>query len=109
MSFAAIRSGEPIPIFDGTDYPYWKDKMMRNIISIDLNAWNIVENGVVVLDKDNLTEAEKKDLALDTQVWVFITNHMILRSIMWSKIFNLLKESGSISRKLAKENQLRKR
>src|SRR3954466_9053242 len=77
MSFAAIRSGEPIPIFNGNDYPYWKDKMMRNIISIDLNAWNIVENGVVVLDKDNLTEAEKKDLALDNQVWLFITNHLI--------------------------------
>src|SRR4051812_44980120 len=76
MSFAAIRSGEPIPIFNGTDYPYWKDKMMRNIISIDL-AWKIVENGVTVIDKENLTEAEKKDLALDTQVWVFITNHLI--------------------------------
>src|SRR3954463_15473301 len=77
MSFAAIRSGEPIPIFDGTDYPYWKDKMMRNIISIDMNAWNIVENGVIVMDKENLIEAEKKDLALDTQVWVFITNHLV--------------------------------
>jgi len=77
MSFAAIRSGEPIPIFDGTDYPYWKDKMMRNIISIDLNAWNIVENGVIVIDKDNLTEAEKKDLAIDNQVWLFITNHLV--------------------------------
>src|ERR1044072_9062037 len=76
MLFAAIRSGEPIPIFDGTDYPYWMDKMMRNIISIDLNAWKIVENGVIVIDKDNLTEAENKDLALDPQVWVFITNHL---------------------------------
>src|SRR3954465_2179759 len=77
MSFAAICSGEPIPIFDGTDYPYWKDKMMRNIISIDLNAWNIVENGVIVLDKDNLTEAEKKDLMIDNQFWLFITNHLV--------------------------------
>src|SRR3954462_218862 len=77
MSFAAIRSGEPIPIFDGTYYPYWKDKMMRNIISIDLNAWNIVENGVMVLDKDNLTEAEKKDLIIDNQVSLFITNHLV--------------------------------
>src|SRR3954462_1432705 len=77
MSFATIRSGEPIPIFDGTDYPYWKDKMMRNIISIDLNAWNIVENGVMVLDKENLTEAEKKDLIIDNQVSLFITNHLV--------------------------------
>src|SRR3954468_9580313 len=77
MSFAAIRSGVPIQNFNGTDYPYWKDNMIMNIISINLNAWNIVENGVVVIDKDNLTEAEKKDLALDTQIWVFITNHLI--------------------------------
>src|ERR1043165_192244 len=77
MSFAAILSGEPIPIFDGSDYPYWKDKMMRNIFAIDRNAWNIVENGVTVIDKDNLTEAEEKNLAIDNQVWLFITNHLV--------------------------------
>src|SRR4051812_2941614 len=77
MSFAAIRSGEPIQIFNGTDYPYWKDKMMSNIISIELNSWKKFQYGVTVIDKENLTEAEKKDLALDTQVWVFITNHLI--------------------------------
>src|SRR4051794_20321205 len=76
MSFAAIRSGEPIPIFDGTDYPYWKDKMMSNIVSIDLESWNIVQYGVIVVDKENLTDLEKKNLSLDTQVWVFITNHL---------------------------------
>src|ERR1043165_8741164 len=77
MSFAGIRSGEPIPIFDGSDYPYWKDKMMRNIFVIDRKAWNIVENGVVVADKENLTEAEKKDHDIDNQVWLFITNHLV--------------------------------
>src|SRR3954469_15775634 len=92
MSFAAIRTGEPIPVFNGTDYPYWKDKMMRKIISIDLNAWNIVENGVIVLDKENLTEAEKKDLALDTQVWVFITNHLILEK--YHEVKNIASAKG---------------
>ena len=77
MSFAAIRSGEPIPIFDGSDYPYWKDKMMRNIFAIDRNAWNVVENGVTVIDKDNLTEVEEKNLAIDNQVWLLITNHLV--------------------------------
>jgi len=51
--------------------------MMRNIFVIDRNAWNIVENGVVVVDKENLTEAEKKDLDIDNQVWLFITNHLV--------------------------------
>src|ERR1043165_819485 len=77
MSFAGIRSGEPIPIFDGSDYPYWKDKMMRNIFVIDRKAWKIVEEGGTVVDKDNLTEEEKKDLDIDNQVWLFITNHLV--------------------------------
>jgi hypothetical protein len=64
MSFAAIRSGEPIPIFNGTDYPYWKDKMMRNIISIDMNAWNIVENGVIVMDRKISQKLRRKTLLL---------------------------------------------
>src|SRR3954464_5049140 len=92
MSFAAIGSGEPIPILNGTDYPYWNYKMMRNIISIDLNAWNIVENGVIVMDKENLTKAEKKDLALDTQVWVFITNHLITEK--YHDVKNILSAKG---------------
>src|SRR4051812_30471024 len=92
MSFAAIRSGDPIPIFNGTDYPYWKDKMMRNIISIDLNAWNVVQYGVTVIEKENLTESEKKDLALDSQVWVFITNHMV--PVNYHEVKNIASAKG---------------
>ena len=53
MSFAAIRSGEPIPVYNGTEYPYWKHKMKRNIISIDAAAWKIVTDGVHVVDLMN--------------------------------------------------------
>ena len=77
MSFSAIRSGEPILVFDGNDYPFWKDKMMRNIMSIDPEAWRIIQDGIVVLDPAHPTENEKKLLLLDKQVWVFITNHMV--------------------------------
>ena len=76
MSFAAIRSGEPIPMYNGTNYAYWKDKMKRNIISIDAAAWKVVEEGVKVTDLTDPTEEEKKNQTLDAQVWVFITNHV---------------------------------
>ena len=76
MSFAAIRSGEPIPVYNGTNYPYWKDKMKRNIISIDAAAWKVVKDGVHVADLTDPTEEEKKNQALDAQVQVFITNHV---------------------------------
>src|SRR3954467_1001309 len=76
MSFAAIRSGKPIPIFNGKDYPYWKDKMKRNIMAINSTAWAIVKNSVTVKDRNVITPAEVKSMDLDSEVWVFITNHL---------------------------------
>src|SRR3954464_5060444 len=77
MSFAAVRSGEPIPIFNGKDYPYWKDKMKRNIMAINSASWEVVKNGITVKDTDAITPEEAKKIELDAEVWVFITNHLI--------------------------------
>src|ERR1041385_5638350 len=77
MSFAVVRSGEPIPIFNGKDYPYWKDKMKRNIMAINSAAWEVVKNGVTVKDRSAITPEEAKKMALDAEVWVSITNHLI--------------------------------
>src|SRR4051812_37608564 len=76
MSFTAVRSGEPTPIYNGKDYPYWKDKMKRNIMAINSAAGVIVKNGFTVKDKNAITLAEVKSMDLDSQVWVFITNHL---------------------------------
>src|ERR1041385_1983748 len=50
---------------------------MRNVISIDKVAWAVVQNGFNVVDADNLTPDVMRLLALDSQVWVFITNHLV--------------------------------
>src|SRR3954463_11020452 len=76
MSFAAIRSGEPIPVFNGKDYPYGKDKMKRNIMAINSAAWQVVLKGVTVKDEKAITPDEAKLIDLDSEVWVFITNHL---------------------------------
>src|SRR3954470_3816012 len=76
MSFAAICSGETIPIFNGKDYPYWKDKMMRNIVAINSASWEIVKHGVIIKDKKDITADVLKCMALDSKVWVFITNQI---------------------------------
>ena len=70
MSFAAIRSGEPIPVFNGKDYPYWKDKMKRNIMAINSTAWQVVLYGITVADKNAITPEEAKLIDLDSKVWV---------------------------------------
>src|SRR3954471_17443322 len=76
MSSAAIRSGEPIPVFNGKDYPYWKDKMKRNIMAINSAAWQVVLKGVTVADPKAITPDEAKLMGLDSEIWVFITNHL---------------------------------
>ena len=68
MSFAAIRSGEPIPVYNEKDYPYWKDKLMRNIISVDPTTWTIIKDGVHLKDLANPTEDEKRRQGLYAQV-----------------------------------------
>src|SRR3954464_7131307 len=76
MSFAVVRSGEPIPTYNGKDYPYWKDKMMRNITAINPAGWEIVKDGVIIKDKKDIIVDELKCIALDSEVRVFITNHI---------------------------------
>ena len=34
------------PVFDGTDYPYWKNKMRMHLEAIDVDLWYVVRNGV---------------------------------------------------------------
>ena len=76
MSFVVVRSGEPIPTYNRKDYPYWKDKMMRNVTTINLAGWEIVKDGVIIKDKKDITADELKCIVLDSEVRVFITNHI---------------------------------
>src|ERR1041385_7974366 len=78
MSFAASRFGEPIHVFNGKDYLYWKGKMKRNIMAINSAAWQVVLKGVTVKDEKAITPDEAKLIDLDSEVWVFITNHLTL-------------------------------
>src|SRR3954468_20118358 len=92
MSFAAIRSGEPIPTYNWKDYPYWKDKMMTNIIAINPAGWEIVTDGVIIKDKKYITADELKCMALDAEVRVFISNH--ISSEKYLEVRNIASSKG---------------
>ena len=34
------------PVFDGTDYPYWKNKMRMHLEAIDNDLWYVVMAGI---------------------------------------------------------------
>ena len=46
-------------------------------MAINSAAWEVVKNGVNVKDRNAITPEEAKKMALDSEVWVFITNHLI--------------------------------
>ena len=98
MSFAAIRSGEPIPTYNGKDYPYWKDKMMRNIAVINPAGWEIFKDGVILKDKKAITADELKYMALDSKVRVYITNHISAEKYLEVRTCPLPKVCGTIWR-----------
>ena len=33
-------------VFDGTNYPYWQNKMCMHLEAIDVDLWYVVKNGV---------------------------------------------------------------
>jgi hypothetical protein len=64
------------PIFNGEEYSYWKTRMIIFIQSIDLDLWDTIEKGPVVLQhqvgeeiqlkpRSLWTDAEKKQVQLD--------------------------------------------
>ena len=47
MSAAGIiKVSATCPVFDGTDYPYWKNKMRMHLEAINVDLWYVVKNGV---------------------------------------------------------------
>lgn len=48
------------PLFDGTNYVFWKIRMEAYLISIDLDVWNIVCSKYIVPATIPTTVDEKK-------------------------------------------------
>ena len=47
MSTAGIiKVSAACPIFDGTEYPYWKNRMRMHLEAIDVDIWYVFKNGV---------------------------------------------------------------
>ena len=49
------------PLFEGTDYSYWKMRMKYYIQSIDYQCWEHIESGdyTITSDKDQWTTTDK--------------------------------------------------
>ena len=69
-----IKVSAACPVFDGTEYPYWKNKMRMHIEAIDVDLWYVVKNGVPKAG-EGVTAADVKKfvqglgLTLQRTVW----------------------------------------
>ena len=71
-----FMSTKKIPVFDGKDYPFWKEKMRIRIKAFDEDMWHVVQNGYAIETPDYLTPDEKRLVKLDAEAKDFICNHL---------------------------------
>ena len=62
-----IKVSAGCPTFDGTDYPYWKNKMRMHLEAIDNDLWYVVENGVPSVTPSLNAADVKRFKQLDSQ------------------------------------------
>ena len=64
------------PVFDGTDYPYWKNKMRMHLEAIDNDLWFVVRMGIPKVG-EGVTAADVKRFAqLDSTAKNIICGHL---------------------------------
>ena len=64
------------PVFDGTKYPYWKNKMHMHLEAIDNDLWYVVENGVTYVTPTVSAADVKRFKQLDSQAKNIICGHL---------------------------------
>ena len=62
-----IKISAGYPTFDGTDYPYWKNKMHMHLEAIDNDPWYVVENGIPSITPTIYAADVKRFEQLDSQ------------------------------------------
>ena len=71
-----IKVSAGCPSFDGTDYPYWKNKMRMHLEAIDNDLWYVVENGVPSVSPSLNATDVKRFKQLDSQAKNIICGHL---------------------------------
>ena len=76
MSSLNYKSHLKIPIFDGTEYPFWKGNMKIRLRVIDNDMWKVVQLGLIIDVPQAPTNEEKKLIQLDAQAKDEIGGHL---------------------------------
>ena len=64
------------PIFNGTEYPYWKNWMRMHLEAIDVDLWYVVKKGVPKTGEGVTPADVKKFIQLDSTTKNIICGHL---------------------------------
>ena len=71
-----IKVSSVCPVFNGTEYPYWKNKMCMHLEAIDVDLWYVVKNGVPKTGEGVTPTNVKKFIQLDSTAKNIICGHL---------------------------------
>ena len=71
-----IKVSVACPVFDGTDYPCWKNNMRMHLEAIDVDLWYVVKNGVPKTGEGVTPADVKKFVQLDSTAKNIICGHL---------------------------------
>ena len=71
-----IKVSVACPVFDGTDYPYWKNNMRMHLEAIDVDLLYVVKNGVPKAGEGVTADDDKKFIQMDSTAKNIICGHL---------------------------------
>ena len=75
LTAGIIKVSAACPVLEGTEYPYWKNKMRMHLEAIDVDLWYVVKNGVPKAGEGVTTADVKKFIQLDSTAKNIICGH----------------------------------
>ena len=76
LTAGIIKVSAACPVFDRTEYPYWKNKMRMHLEAIDVDLWYVIENGIPKAGEGVTAADVKKFVQLDSTTKNIICDHL---------------------------------
>ena len=109
MSLAGHHAhSERFPIFDGNDYPFWKQKMTIRLKAISEELWQIVENGYTIQFPESPTPTDERNIQLNAQAKDIICNYICKNIFIRFSRLEKAKQIWDALENVHEENQARR-
>ncbi|XP_004956819.1 uncharacterized protein LOC101780464 [Setaria italica] len=101
-----VHVGKP-PFFDGNNYDYWKTRIMVHLKAMGKKIWGIVNEGFIILDEKNMSEADDANELLNDQAMNVLYGALDINKFnrvknlttvyeIWNKLLKIHEETSTV-------------